>query len=148
MRIYIAAIIVALALAASTCAKADPGDLPGTLGCFDETARNFCGRAIVPAGLGGLNLRTRTVEAGAFPTGGLGLAVDLWARRWYTVTPGAAVAASAGSGAGNYANLALLVGVAKYVWVGALVHIDATLTEWKALAGVDPLALASLIGGR
>lgn len=148
MRIFIAGVIVALALAASTCARANPGDLPGTLGCFDEQTRNFCGRAIVQVGLGGLNLRTRQVEAGAFPTGGLGLAVDLWARRWYTVTPGAAVAASAGSGTGNYANVAMLVGVAKYVWLGAMVHIDATLTEWKALAGVDPLAIASLIGGR
>jgi hypothetical protein len=121
-------------------------DLPGTLGCFDEKTREYCGRVVNVTGVGGLSLLRRTVTGGAF-TGGLGIVVDFWAQRWSTISAGVAVAAEARGAGANYANVALLVGVFKIAWVGAMVHVDSTLTEWSLLAGVDPLALVAVVKG-
>ena len=119
-------------------------DLPGTLGCFDS-ARDFCGRLVMPAGVGGLSLLSRKVSYGAF-TGGIGLGVDLWAQRWHTVTPALAIAAKAESGA-NFANIAGLLGLCKVAWIGGMVHIDSALTEWSLLAGIDPITVVTMLKG-
>jgi len=123
-------------------ADTPPTRTPGTLGCSGAT----CARVIMPSGLGGLNLKTNSVEAGAFPTGGVGLGVDLWSKSWYTVSPGVAVAASAASGKMNYANIAGIVGVFKYFWVGTMVHVTPAFSQWYLLGGVDPMAIVGAIG--
>jgi hypothetical protein len=120
-------------------------DLPGTLGCFD-TARNYCGRLVMPAGVGGISLLTKKVSYGAF-TGGVGLGVDLWAQKWHTITPAVALVAKAESDA-NFVNVAGLLGVAKVAWIGGMVHVDAALTEWSLLAGLDPIVLVQMVKGK
>jgi hypothetical protein len=103
---------------------------------------------IFPAGIGGLNLKTNSVQAGAFPAGGVGLAMDFFSSRWYQVSPGVAVTASAASGDVNYANIAGIVGVFRYFWVGTMVHVTPDFSQWYLLGGVDPMAIAGAIGSK
>jgi hypothetical protein len=62
------------------------------------------------------------------------------------VSPGVAVAASAASGKMNYANIAGIVGVFKYFWVGTMVHVTPAFSQWYLLGGVDPMAIVGAIG--
>jgi len=116
--------------------------VPGTLGCFNS---DVCARVVVPVAIGGLNLATRSVASGVF-AGGVGLGFDLWASRWYSLTPAVAIAASAASAETNYANIAPLLGVFRFAWVGAMVHVSPQSTPVYLLAGIDPLAVAGVFG--
>jgi hypothetical protein len=115
-------------------------------GCFDKVTREYCAGMIAPTALSGLRLKDGVVVGGAFPAGGLGYAFHMFYAEWYTVTIGVAVAASASTNTpeiGNYANIAALLGFAKYAFVGTMVNIVADARWWYLLAGVDLLSVVT-----
>jgi hypothetical protein len=136
--------LTSLAVPAFAEDSAPTARTPGTLGCFGTS--DTCARVILPAGIGGLNLKTNSVQAGAFPAGGVGLAIDFFSKSWYQTSPGIAVTASAASGDMNYANVAAIVGVFRYFFVGTMVHISPSFSQWYLLGGVDPMAVVGAIG--
>jgi hypothetical protein len=132
MKRLLAAVIFVLALAFAGPLRAQP---TGTLHCWQ--GGSVCARVVVPISMGGLNLVTKSVEAGAF-TGGLGLGLDLWGG---ALTPAIAVTGSAASAAQNYLDIAGIVGLFRYFWVGTKVHITPAFDQWYLLGGIDPLAI-------
>ena len=144
--LFFAFSLLSFFLLASPTFAADslPTRTPGTLGCFGTS--DTCARVILPAGIGGFNLVNRSVQAGAFPAGGVGLAVDLFSSRWYQVSPGVAVTAKADSAAEDFFNVAAIVGVFRYFFVGTMIHVTPSFEQWSLLAGVDPMAIVGAIG--
>lgn len=115
-------------------------------GCFDEVTRQYCMGMIAPTAISGLRLKDGVVVGGAFPAGGLGYAFHAFYAEWYTVTVGVAVAASASNDTAqvkNYANIAGLVGFAKYAFVGPMLNLVDGAKWWYLLAGVDVLSVVT-----
>ena len=134
----LATTVTILTLLVAQSAHAQSARTPGTLGC--ATTSDVCVRLIAPLSIGGLDLVTHTVESGAF-TGGMGMGLDLWASTWHRLSPGIAVAASSVSSGSSWANIAGLVGLCRYVWIGTMVHVSPSETHWFLLGGIDPLAI-------
>lgn len=149
MKRLLAGVVFALVCALAFSARADAPAWqlsPPFGGCFDEVTREYCAGMIAPTAITGLRLKDGVVVGGAFPAGGLGYAFHLWYAEWYTVTLGVAVAASASNNTtsvGNYANIAGLVGFAKYAFVGTMVNIVEDAKWWYLLAGVDLLSVVT-----
>lgn len=117
--------------------------LPGTLGCF--AGGKHCGRLSVPIGVVGFRARDGAMgQVGFFPTVSAVLGLDLWATKWYTLSPGiGGSAVKSTDGSSTTASVGAVLGIARYVTVG----VSARWGEWRdvyVLYSVDPMALASL----
>lgn len=138
--------VVVLGLLLPQLAQAAEMPTPPLGGCFGMT-KQTCAGLVIPEGISGLRLTNPdagALVAGAFPAGGVGYALHFWWSEWHTVSLALAVAASSGtSGAQTSANIAGLLGFAKYVFLGTMVRIEPGVRDWYGLASFDVLALVT-----
>jgi hypothetical protein len=99
---------------------------------------------VVSVGLTGVALNgNHSLEAGVFPAGALGVGLDFFASKPYTVGIAVAATGSASTGESNWAKVAFLAGLFKYYYAGLLWSSIGGASNWYGIAGVDVLRVAT-----
>jgi hypothetical protein len=134
-----ALLAIAFALAITTTAAAAHAKPPASI----DLPADMNAHLVVSAGLAGINLQTHSLEAGAFPAGGLGLGLDFFASKPYTLGIAVAAMGSAATSETNWIKLAFLAGFARYYYAGLLWSSTRGESNWYAIGGVDVLRVAT-----
>jgi len=128
------------ALAITTAAAAAEASPPLSM----DLAHDMNVHPVVSIGITGVALNgDHSLEAGVFPAGALGVGLDFFASKPYTLGLAVAATGSASSGDANWAKVAFLAGLCKYYYAGLLWSSIGGASNWYAIGGVDVLRVAT-----